>query len=136
MSQSHQHLHLDSEQIANIEGFDLEQRYRYLLKEAVQHQQIWILTDEHGCVMLNTDEDDGVPVWPHESFAQAWATGEWKDCTPQAISLHKWHKDWTPGLHDDDLVIVVFPSANNEGMVLLPDEFDHDLRKTERKKHK
>jgi hypothetical protein len=116
-----------------IANYDPEQRLHYLLKEIIQHQQVWILTDQDGCVMLNTEDEDCTPVWPSEEFAQAWATGEWSDCAPKAIGLDTWHSRWTQGLEDDDVAIAVFPGENEEGLVISAQEFDFEL-KTKAKK--
>ncbi|MBD1584193.1 DUF2750 domain-containing protein [Pseudoalteromonas sp. S16_S37] len=106
---------------------DNAQRYKYLLKEVTKSEQIWILTDEHGCVMLNTDNEDCVPIWPNREFAQLWATDDWQACEPQAISLKKWHAKWTDGLADDELAIAVFPVPEQDGLIVYPDEFDYEL---------
>jgi hypothetical protein len=119
---------LDTTTLSTIEKYDGEQRYKYLLKTVVSNDLIWILTDDDGCVMLNTDDEDCVPVWPHEALAKAWATDQWQGCKAQSITLHKWHADWTSGLMDDDLAIVVFPNRDNEGLVVFPDEFDFELK--------
>ncbi len=115
--------------MALINQYDQEQRFNYCLKEIVANQQVWILKDEHGCVMLNTEEEECVPVWPHREFAQAWATGEWAECEPESIGLNKWFSRWTQGLEQDDLSVVVFPNDNEEGVILFPDEFDFELKK-------
>ncbi|BEI23369.1 DUF2750 domain-containing protein [Vibrio fluvialis] len=120
---------LSAEQIATINQYDQEQRFTYCIKEIVANQQVWILKDEHGCVMLNTEDDDCVPVWPNREFAEAWATGDWAECEAEAISLNKWRSRWTSGLEQDDLSVVVFPNDNEEGVVLFPDEFDMELEK-------
>lgn len=120
---------LTAEQIATINQYDQEQRFKYCIKEIVANQQVWILKDEHGCVMLNTEDDDCVPVWPNREFAEAWATGEWSECEAEAISYNKWRSRWTSGLEQDDLSVVVFPNENEEGVVLFPDEFDFELDK-------
>lgn len=120
---------LDRIKVREINQLDAEQRYQYLLKEAVANQELWILTDEHGCVMLNTEDEDCVPVWPQEEFAKSWANDEWSDCKPQAISLKKWYSHWTLGLVDDDLSIVAFPNSDEEGFILDPEEFEDALRK-------
>ncbi|EGR2126579.1 DUF2750 domain-containing protein [Vibrio cholerae] len=120
---------LTAEQMALINQYDQEQRFNYCLKEIVANQQVWILKDEHGCVMLNTEEEECVPVWPHREFAQAWATGEWAECEPESIGLSKWFSRWTQGLEQDDLSVVVFPNDNEEGVILFPDEFDFELKK-------
>lgn len=119
---------LSSEQMQKIAAYDLEQRLNYVLKTAVTEQSLWILSDEHGCVMLNSEDEDCVPLWPHKEFAEQFATGEWQDCKAQAISLKKWQSHWTPGLEEDELALAVFPSLEDEGQILYPDEFDHLLK--------
>ena len=119
-----------------IQQYDTEKRFQYLLKEVVANNEIWILMDEHGCVMLNTEDEDCVPVWPNQEFAQAWATGEWQTCKPEAISLNKWHSRWSTGLEDDELAIVVFPNENEEGSIVYPDEFDAELKQSAKQQTK
>lgn len=116
-----------------IQQFTADQRLQYLVKEVVSQKQIWILTDDDGCVMLNTEDEDCAPVWPSQAFAQAWATDEWQDCQPKAISLEKWHSHWTSGLEDDDVSIAVFPSVDQEGLIISPQELDFELKQQARK---
>ncbi|WP_432452843.1 MULTISPECIES: DUF2750 domain-containing protein [unclassified Agarivorans] len=118
---------IDSSQLATIQQYDSERRYQYLLKQVKNHNQLWILIDQDGCVMLNSDEEDCVPVWPNKEFAEAWATGEWEHCTAEAISLNKWRSRWTEGLSSDELYIAIFPNDLEEGLILSPDEFDQAL---------
>ena len=47
---------MDKKRMVSILSNDNAQRYKYLLKEVVNLGEIWILTDEHGCVMLSTDD--------------------------------------------------------------------------------
>ncbi|MFC1235834.1 DUF2750 domain-containing protein [Vibrio sp. F74] len=124
---------LDSGKLKEINNMDADQRMKYCIKEIASSRCVWILKDEHGCVMLNTDDEDCVPVWPNEEFATEWATGEWEHCTAESISINKWHSRWTRGLEDDELAIVVFPNINEEGVVLYPDEFDFELKKQAQK---
>ncbi len=125
---------LEANQITTIMGYDADQRFKYLLKEVVANNTIWILTDTDGCVMLNTEDEDCVPVWPNQEFAQAWATGEWADCKAEEITLAKWHSHWTQGLEDDELAIVIFPNDNEEGLVVFPDELDFELKRVANKR--
>lgn len=127
---------LNNEQLNAIEKYDEEKRLSYLLQQVVANKEIWILADEHGCVMLNTDDEDCVPVWPNEEFAQRWATDEWHDCKAQSISLAKWYSRWSMGLEDDELALVIFPNQENQGLVLYPDEFEALLLKETKKKNR
>lgn len=124
---------LDDAKIAEIQAFDAEKRYKYLVKEVVANREIWILVDEHGCVMLNTEDEDCVPVWPNKEFAEAWATGDWAECKAESISLNKWHSRWTHGLEDDELAVVIFPNQDEDGLVVLPDELDFELKQQVKK---
>ena len=124
---------LEQSQIEQIQGYDAEKRYKYLVKEVVSNREIWILTDQHGCVMLNTDDEDCVPVWPNKEFAESWATGEWEECKAEAISLNKWHSRWTHGLEDDELAVVIFPNQDEDGLVVFPDELDFELKQQAKK---
>lgn len=87
------------------------------------NQAIWILTDADGCVMLTTDDEDGIPVWPEEALAAMWATEEWEDCKPLKLSFDDWMKKWVPGMLSDSLVVMVCPLPGEEGEVMAPDDF-------------
>ncbi|KHT40385.1 DUF2750 domain-containing protein [Vibrio sinaloensis] len=120
---------LSQDQIATVNKMRAEERFSYCIKEIAKHRKVWILIDEHGCVMLNTEDEDCVPVWPHEEFANQWATGEWEHCKAESISTAKWFSRWTYGLEDDELAVAVFPNNEEEGVVLYPDEFEFELKK-------
>ena len=104
-----------------------EQRARYFFQAANKQQEIWLLTDQHGCVMLTTEDEDCIPVWPNKELALIWATDEWQECQAQAIYLKEWYQRWTPGLIDDDLALVVFPNEKEQGLVFSPEELEHEM---------
>ena len=124
---------LTPELMTTIEKYDEQKRFKYLLEAVITNREIWILVDEHGCMMLNTEDEDCVPVWPNKEFAQDWITDDWKACKTQAISLNQWQSRWTAGLAEDELAIVVFPNQAEEGQVLFPDEFDYELSQQAKK---
>ncbi|GGW89825.1 DUF2750 domain-containing protein [Alteromonas halophila] len=94
-----------------------------------EQQSVWILTDEHGCVMLTTEDEEGVPVWPQGDLAALWATDEWAHCEPLAISLKDWLEKWTGGMLQDDLMVMVCPLPGEDGEVLDPEDFAQQLTK-------
>lgn len=124
---------LEQSRISEILKFDAEQRLKYLLKQITSNKQVWLLTDEHGSVMLTTDEEDCIPVWPNKEFAEQWATGEWQGFEAKPIPLDDWYKKWTRGLETDELSVVVFPLPEDEGVVLYPDELDFELKQQAKK---
>lgn len=117
-------MNTDQQQISQLSP---EKRLNYLLKEVNKKAEIWILTDEHGSVMLNTDDEDCIPVWPGDEYAREWATGEWSNCEPKCIPLDVWFEKWTQGLLSDDVMVAAFPNPEEEGLLLFPDEFEYEL---------
>lgn len=122
-----------SQEVTAVEKMNAEQLYAFFIHEAVAQQKIWILTDHYGSVMLNTDDEDCVPVWPNVELAEAWATGEWAGCNAQEISLETWYSRWTPGLEEDGFAVVICPVESQDGLVAYPEDLDKALRKRERK---
>jgi hypothetical protein len=127
---------LDTKQIKTILAYGNTQRAEYFLTEVAKNNELWILKDEHGCVMLTTEDEDCVPVWPNEAFAQAWITQEWEHCQAESISVNKWFSRWSHGLADDELAVVVFPSPEEEGLIFYPDELENDLKNAQKQVNK
>ncbi len=113
---------------------DATERMNLFFKTATSELKIWLLVDEHGSVLLSSEDEDCVPVWPTQNYAEQWATGEWEGFKAEPISVAKWKSRWTPGLEEDELAVIVFPDAEGQGIVLFPDEFDAELRKREAKR--
>lgn len=126
---------LEQSRINEISSWGQDKRFTYLLKQMIEQQQVWILTDEHGAVMLTTEDEDCIPVWPHQEFAEQWATGDWEGFEAKAISLKDWQGKWTRGLEDDELAVVVFPLPDEDGILLDPAELHYELDEKKRKLH-
>ena len=122
-----------SEKLDEIIGLGAKKRLVYLFETVQQYKQVWILNDDDGCVMLTNEDDDCVPVWPTREHAQAWATGEWEGCAAKAIPINDWLTRWTPGLEEDDLLVAVFPTEDDDGTILFPDEFDSQLKASKKR---
>ena len=45
---------------------------------------------------------------------------EWADCKPQSITLKVWLERWIDGMEQDELCVAVFPTPDQEGIVLEP----------------
>lgn len=95
-------------------------RFDHFISKLVEHEELFVLTDEHGVMMLTTEDEDCIPVWPHPEYAQAWAEGEWAECKPQSITLKVWLERWVEGMEQDELCVAVFPTPDQEGIVLEP----------------
>lgn len=105
-----------------------QQRAQFFDRLVNQHKQIWILHDKDGAVMLTTEDEDCIPVWPSAEAAELWRNEEWSECETMPVLLSDWFERWTPGMQDDDLCVAVFPVPGEEGMVLLPEELETLIR--------
>lgn len=106
-----------------------EQRYELFMQNLMKERQAWILTDEHGAVMLTEDEHDFVPFWPTQETANLWATDEWDHCQAKCLSLDEIKEKWLPGMEEDDLNLIIFPTTQLTGQVFYPWEFSQVLDK-------
>ena len=118
---------IDHTLLAQLETQASDKRYDYLLQQLIATQQIWILVGNGGSVLLNSDGDDCVPIWPHQSSASAWIKDEWADCTVTAISVTDWQARWTEGLLTDGISLAAFPNLQEEALVISADAFDEDI---------
>lgn len=106
-----------------------ERRMQMFAEHVQQDQSIWILNDDDGAVMLISDDEDCIPVWPSEEAALLWKSDEWSNCKALAISLVDWKAKWTNGLIQDDICVAVFPIPGEDGLVNFPDQFEDTILK-------
>ncbi|MGX9463269.1 DUF2750 domain-containing protein [Shewanella sp. A14] len=112
-----------------------EGRYDYMVEQIKTEKTIWTLQDQDGCVMLTTEDEDCIPMWPSEETAALWAVDEWKDCEPLAIPLDEFQERWVSGMEDDDLFIAVFPVQEDLGVVVPPYEVNERISPKTQTKH-
>ena len=118
---------LTADDLKKLSLLDAEQRYDYFIQAVADLEQIWILVDEEGFVLVDADEERCIPVWPHAELAELWINGDWAQCQAQAIDIATWLDKWTAGLDGDELAIAVFPHAAEPGVVIGPEEFSETL---------
>ncbi|WP_169303159.1 DUF2750 domain-containing protein [Thalassotalea mangrovi] len=110
-----------------------EQRFELFMNRLMSDRKTWILIDEHGCVMLTDGDEDLVPFWPSEETARLWASDEWSDCQPKALSFDELMEKWIPGMEEDDLAMIIFPADDLKGRILHPWEFSLAVTKKQEK---
>ena len=112
-----------------------EGRYDYMVEQIKTDSVIWTLQDQDGCVMLTTEDEDCIPMWPSKETAALWAVDEWKECEPLAIPLDEFQQRWVSGMEDDDLFIAVFPVQEDLGVVVPPYEVNERISSKAQQKH-
>jgi hypothetical protein len=113
--------------IESIKALGPAERYDYLIEQVQAGHSVWSLRSDQGTVLMSTDGQDCLPIWPQADFAVAWIDGDWADCTPIAIDPAAWEQRWLPGLQADGIALAVFPSQDDEGIVVEPDDMAASL---------
>ena len=113
---------LTAEDIKKVTKLDAEQRYDYFVNAVVDLEQIWILMDDEGFVLVTAEGEQCIPVWPHAELADLWIEGELAGCQSKAVDISTWLDKWTTGLNGDELSVAVFPHAEEPGVVISPTE--------------
>lgn len=114
-------------ELQNLMQMSADQRYDYLLAQAKETQKLWILVGDGGSVLLSSEGQSYVPVWPHQVLAEAHIQDDWSDCDCLSISVEDWQLRWTEGLKEDKLYIAGFIDEAESGVIVSPDEFHEDL---------
>ncbi|MBD1390092.1 DUF2750 domain-containing protein [Neiella sp. HB171785] len=110
-----------------------EQRFDLFLGLAVKHKQVWALSDEQGCLIVDSDGEQLLPVWPLEVFAKAASVEEWQGLEPLAISLDDWEQKWLPGMENDVIDVAVFPDLEGNSEVIAAEELAVHLKLQKKK---
>jgi len=118
---------LTAEQREKIQNLDADKRYDHFIDKVSKWEEIWSLRDDEGFVLVSTDDEECMPVWPHPDYAAEWATGGWADCEPFKVDIESWLDRWLPGMEEDGISVAVFPNMEESGVVESPRQLGSDL---------
>lgn len=117
--------------LARLGEMSADQRFEHFLETVTEEGELFILCDDDGFVLVRSENEECIPVWPDSDSAATWATDEWEGCEPMGIDLDSWLERWIPGLEGDKLNIVVHPMGETEVVVSTPSELAAALQGTE-----
>lgn len=121
---------VSEKQLENILQLGCETRYDYFLNKVADWGELWILVNaEQQFLKLYAEDEDleYVPVWPHEIFAQHYASNLEEPLQPRKLDLETFFERWLPGLTRDGLSIDIFPVQDDNVLLVTPAEFRDDL---------
>lgn len=122
---------MSPQDLKDLSRLSAEERYDYLVDTIISDEQVWTLQSDDGVVLMSSEGVDCLPIWPHAELAKEWASGNWADCYPAAIDLDSWMSRWLPGMEADGYSLAMFPSVNEEGIVMTPKDLRDQLEPEE-----
>lgn len=101
-----------------LENKTPEERAEYLFEQLVTEGRCWALEGPLGWVMLSAQGDACTPLFPNAEYANAWAQRQYPEARPKPISLSEMQKRWFALWQEDEVMIMLFPLAQeDEGVV-------------------
>ena len=108
------------------------ERYSHFVRQVADFEEVWSLRTKEGWVSMGTESGTrSIPVWPHQRYAEVFATGEWADTKAESIDMKAWLERWLPGMSSDGTHVAVFPviEPTGRGVVVSPEQLRLDLEK-------
>ncbi|MBN7825163.1 DUF2750 domain-containing protein [Bowmanella dokdonensis] len=106
-----------------------EERAEYCFMQAVNQQLVWGLEAEHGWVMLSAEGDACTPLFPDAQTAALWSATQYPQARPKPIKLDELLSRWFVLWQPDEVMLMLFPVANEEeGILVQTEEFTQALK--------
>ncbi|MBT0587258.1 DUF2750 domain-containing protein [Alteromonas oceanisediminis] len=115
---------LNSDEFVRVVKLSPEERFDYFLQSLSQTPHFWGLYGENGWVMVESDGDLCLPIWPNDAFVVSWEREDFPKCEPKQILLNDFLAFWAAGLVKNNTLVLLFPCGEEEeGIVMAADEF-------------
>ncbi len=122
---------INDQQFRAVSSLPAAERYSHFIRQVADWQEVWSLRDDGGWRLVADDQgNECMPVWPHERYATAYATGDFEGCRAEPIPVQRWLAEWLPNLRKDCRRIAVFPVENGRerGVIVELQVVESDLR--------
>ncbi len=106
--------------MVSVMGMNGADRFSYFVRKVADFEALWGLFDDGWAIASDSDDAKVIPFWPEQEFAAACAESEWASYRPVEIALDDLLDTWIDGLTKDGLLVAVFPTKDNRGVVVTP----------------
>jgi len=114
-------------EIASVIGADTGHRYEYWIHRVCETKAVWALYHEGWASVAGDDGQQMIPFWPHQAFANAFATGAWAGFEARKIDLHDFLETWIPGMRKQAIEPAIFPVTGGSSAIVTLDNLDANL---------
>jgi hypothetical protein len=120
---------INEEQLASVLSLSAQDRYRHFIKVVADWQEVWGLYSDGWALAATEEGDRAFPIWPAKEYAEACAGGEWSGYAPESFSLEEFMDSLLPKLTQDGVLLGVFYTPSDKGVVVPANFFAEDLKK-------
>lgn len=115
-------------EVSAVVQLSKEEKYDYLLRQMIAQKEVWIIFDEDGMVLFESDKGEIViPVWPHQEVAQLFCVGEYVDCQPGTVTLADFRKNELTEAVEQQFLVSVMPVPGMPALLVAPGEMENGL---------
>lgn len=107
---------------------DARHRYEYFIHRVCEAKAVWALFNDGWASVAGDNGEQLIPVWPHQVYAQTFATGAWAAFQPRRIALEDFLEEWIPGFERAALQPAVFPVPEGSSILVTAEDLDANLR--------
>lgn len=113
---------INKSKVNNVINSSAEERYSYFIRKVADFEEVWGLYNEGWAMLEDNKEQNIIPFWPEEAFAQLCAEGVWESYQPKPIELNNFIEKWLPGMEKDGKSAGIFYNPEGKGIVVQPDK--------------
>ena len=111
-----------------VSALDGPGRHEYFIHKIADSEEIWGLATAAGWVQLGHDPGrEGMAVWPHRRYEEAYALDQHDGSEPRSIELSVWMEKWLPGMERDGRLVAVFSVGSGKSVAVPPARLRCDL---------
>jgi hypothetical protein len=103
---------MNQQKIKNVFALDSAERYGYLIRKVADFETIYLIADNDDMfVMIGSDGNNVIPVWPEKEFAELFLTDDWKEYKVVEYSVNEF-MDLLDDLEKDKIELAGFPNQD------------------------
>ena len=116
---------MDRPELTRIElesafGLDAPKRHSYFVKRVADWEVAWGLGQDSWALVADDDGRVAFPLWPAAEFAAVCARDSFAGAVPERVGLSDLLHELLINLERDGLLVAVFPTPSNKGMLESP----------------
>ncbi len=111
-------------EINSVLAQDKKVQFEYLIKRVADFEEIWLINDSNGLVLLEAETNQFVlPVWPFKEYAELFCVEDYKECIPEAVSLYDFLEEDLISLKENKCQIGIMPVYQKPSVVVTTEIF-------------